>query len=129
MDIADMQRAAHDNAIEKGFYEGDLADRNVGELLMLITTEVAEAMEAYRKHGTAPWSTYETTGYVGEATIEDFEAAGIPAKPEGVASELADVVIRVGDMCGYLGIDLDAAIAEKLAFNATRSWRHGGKLA
>jgi NTP pyrophosphatase (non-canonical NTP hydrolase) len=49
-------------------------------------------------------------------------------KPEGIPSELADVIIRVLDMCGALGIDIAAALADKMAFNETRPYRHGGKL-
>jgi hypothetical protein len=35
--------------------------------------------------------------------------------------ELADTVIRVFDLAGAMGYDLGAAIAEKLAYNATRA--------
>lgn len=49
-------------------------------------------------------------------------------KPEGLPSELADVVIRVADLCGALGIDLEREIRQKMAYNQTRSFRHGGKL-
>ena len=43
-------------------------------------------------------------------------------------SELADVVIRIGDICGYYGIDLEVAIQEKLEYNKSRSYRHGNKV-
>lgn len=46
-------------------------------------------------------------------------------KPEGVAVELADAVIRIADLCGYLGIDLDTVISEKMAYNETRPFKHG----
>lgn len=49
------------------------------------------------------------------------------AKPEGVTYEFADIVIRVADLCGSLGIDLQAAVEKKMAYNTTRSYRHGGK--
>lgn len=41
--------------------------------------------------------------------------------------ELADVIIRVLDYCGYAGIDIDAAISQKHEYNRTRPYRHGGK--
>lgn len=49
-------------------------------------------------------------------------------KPEGIPSELADIIIRVLDICGTHGIDIASAIADKMAYNETRSYRHGGKL-
>jgi hypothetical protein len=48
-------------------------------------------------------------------------------KPEGVPSELADVVIRALDIADAYGIDLGAALIEKLNHNATRGLHHGGK--
>lgn len=48
-------------------------------------------------------------------------------KPEGFASELADVLIRVFDLAGALGIDLEDAVQSKMAYNKTRPHRHGGK--
>lgn len=48
-------------------------------------------------------------------------------KPEGIPSELADIIIRVLDICAANGIDIAAAIADKMAFNETRPYRHGGK--
>ena len=48
-------------------------------------------------------------------------------KPEGAAVELADAVIRIADLCGHLGIDLDAVIEEKMAYNADRPYKHGNR--
>ena len=45
-----------------------------------------------------------------------------------MASELADIVIRVGDLAERLGIDLGRAVEEKHAFNLTRAMKHGGKV-
>ena len=49
-------------------------------------------------------------------------------KPEGIPSELADVIIRIFDYCGYAGIDIEKAIKEKDEFNKSRPYRHGGKV-
>ena len=81
-----------------------------GEGLMLIVTELAEAMEEVR---------------VGR-DVTDLYFEG--DKPCGVPSELADVVIRVASYCGFRGIDLGNAVEVKRAYNKTRSFRHGGKL-
>lgn len=60
---------------------------------------------------------------------QGFDELGLPlpAKPEGLPIELADVVIRVADLCGAMGIDLDEAVRVKLAYNETRKHRHGGR--
>lgn len=66
-----------------------------------------------------PMIYYSGGGYVATAPTKCCE------KPEGVAVELADAVIRIADLCGHLGIDLDAVIAEKMAYNAGRPYKHG----
>lgn len=78
--------------------------------LALITTEVAEAIEEIRN---------------GHAVDETYYPDG--SKPEGVPSELADIVIRSLDAADVWGIDLYAIIDEKLRYNETRGYRHGGK--
>jgi NTP pyrophosphatase (non-canonical NTP hydrolase) len=73
-------------------------------------SELSEAYEEYR-HGQQPtWVAY-----------------GADGKPDGIPSEFADLVIRVLDYCEAEGIDLEAAIVEKDAYNQTRPYRHGGK--
>jgi hypothetical protein len=49
-------------------------------------------------------------------------------KPEGIAVELADCIIRILDWCGREGIDIDAIIRQKHEYNKSRPFRHGGKL-
>lgn len=44
-----------------------------------------------------------------------------------VREELADVLIRVLDAAGGLGIDMDLEVRQKLNRNRTRGFRHGGK--
>lgn len=74
--------------------------------LLLMTTEIAEACEADR-HGNPP-------------------SEHIPAF-SGVEEELADVVIRVLETAKARGYDLPGAIQAKMAFNASRPFKHGGK--
>lgn len=53
----------------------------------------------------------------------------VPVKPDGIPIELADIIIRVLDVCAAHDIDIQRAIAEKMDFNRTRPERHGGKRA
>ena len=45
MSLGELSKFCHSIAKEKGFWD---KERNMGEALMLIVTELAEAMEAYR---------------------------------------------------------------------------------
>ncbi len=82
---------------------GKALDRNVPEMLCLIHSEISEAMEGYRK--SKP----------GKALMDDK----LPHRPMAEV-ELADAMIRIGDLAAFLGYDLGGAIVEKMAFNATR---------
>ena len=50
-------------------------------------------------------------------------------KPVGFTVELADVIIRIADLCGEFGLDLESALTTKLSYNQTRPYRHGNKKA
>ena len=87
----------------------DVTDHLVAKTA-LIGCEVAEAIEELRD---------------GRRYDETYRSEG--GKPEGYPSELADVIIRALDLAAMLNIDIDAAVAEKLAYNAGRGHKHGGK--
>jgi NTP pyrophosphatase (non-canonical NTP hydrolase) len=72
--------------------------REMGTILALIHSEVSEALEADRK-----------------------------GDQENFKEELADVCIRIFDLCGLMNIDLEKAIADKMSKNLKRSHKHGGK--
>ena len=78
---------------------GERLNRNKGELLMLIVSEIAEAMEGERKN-----------------LMDDK----LPHRRMAEV-ELADALIRIFDYAGAYGFDLDGAVTEKLAFNAQRA--------
>lgn len=119
--LNELSTAIHANAVAKGWWEDD---RPFTEIIALIHSEVSEALEEYR-NGHEPNEVY--------ASHKDAQACSPPCapglKPEGVPIELADVIIRILDYAGYTGMDIDSAVERKMAYNATRPHRHGGKRA
>jgi NTP pyrophosphatase (non-canonical NTP hydrolase) len=93
--INELVQEIHKNAVQKGFWEHS---QNLGEKLMLVVTEVAEAMEELRE----PEFDKEKFGF-----------------------ELADIVIRVCDIAGFTDVDLETLIVEKIKKNKSRPYLHG----
>jgi NTP pyrophosphatase (non-canonical NTP hydrolase) len=108
MTIQEICKKSHKNAKKHGFY--DNPQFNIMEKLALIHSEVSEAVEDYRN----------------SKMKLKIKKSG---KPIGFPSELADIVIRVGDLAGYLKINLDSVIKLKMKYNKSRPFMHGGKKA
>ena len=62
-----------------------------------------------------------------EPFIIDFEGNHVLGKPEGVASEFADTIIRILDYSGHAEIPTIQLVFQKMMFNRTRTYRHGNK--
>ena len=122
---------AHQVAKDKGFWE---EERNKPEMLMLIVSELAEALEALRKDDYADQEVVANLAHDLELdrTDEEFMLKALTWKQsfeQGVKSsfedELADVAIRLFDLCGGLNIDLEKHIDMKMKYNSMRGYKHG----
>lgn len=105
--LAKLSQRFHVQARASGFWpsKSQITDEWICMQLALIGTEVSEAVEAVR-----------------DGQIKLYYSGG---KPEGVAAELADVIIRALDLGCGLELDLARAIGEKHAYNLTRPPKHG----
>ena len=139
MTISELVSRAHDNAVKHGFW--NLAPE-FGTAIALIHSELSEALEEARADrpniyfpcnagGVCVDDRHENGLTCGSRTFNpeapDAPCSAQSKKPEGVAVELADAVIRIADLCGHMGIDLEAAIAMKMDYNETRPFKHGKK--
>lgn len=148
MTIAELIEESHATAVAKGWWE---TDRPFSEGIALMHSELSEALEEWRKYGVQNLLYYlspcvdcgkdfpvnETTK-IPERNIYECTSCNHPhnvgdltsqGKPEGIAVEFADVLIRIADWCGKHNIPLEEALRAKMVYNKTRPHRHGGKLA
>lgn len=99
----DLQMFCHGAACLTGWWTDPVTGKklavDVPQKLMLIVSEVAEAMEGHRKN-----------------LMDDH----LPHR-KMIEVELADAAIRIFDLAGALELNLGMAISEKLAYNATRA--------
>ena len=127
MNIKETAQAIHAINKEKGFWD---KPRNTGELLMLVTSELAEALEADRKGKYANLDLakqYAEHGYhlPTERQRVEFKAHFEKDIKDTFEDEIADAVIRLFDLSEGLGIDLEFHIRHKMAYNNTRERLHG----
>lgn len=127
--INSLTKEMNDIALSKGFWDNP---PSVGESIALMHSELSEALEEARE-GRSVAETYYECKYeticpynqkVAGSCRSDKPIRCVHAKPCGIATELADCVIRIMDFCGRNRIDLEKAISEKAYFNKHRPRKH-----
>jgi len=191
MNISEIQKLAHAQAVKSGWWEGD---PDIDEKIVLIHSELSEALEEYRNPERDIRQIYYSVGERDKGKMCNYDTIcnALPThKPCGFGVEIADALLRTLDVMEYLGttyitgcthklypeldwppyipirikllhesvsrcptmvpylkydlgkyselcdcilyvagdsrIDLERCITEKMAYNATRPHRHGGK--
>ena len=129
-----LAKAIHANAVDHGWWD---EERSFGDIIALCHSELSEALEEYRANRPMVWYACNEAGPSTEpCSPAEFECLNYGkeaeckyrgTKPEGIAVEMIDCIIRILDWCGRYDIDVDAILAQKHAYNKTRPYKHGGK--
>ena len=102
--INEFAREVHENSVRHGWWEDK---RDLPEIIALCHSELSEALEAYRNGEEMVWMNGD--------------------KPDGIAVEMCDCIIRILDYLAEENIDIDFVLEVKHGYNLTRPYKHGGK--
>ena len=131
------------NELSKQIYEDnklrgfDASKENIGQTLMLIVSELSEALEADRAGKRCMLRVFKRDLSYARLDISDFEPSNSnndwiknrfeTTVKDTFEDEIADTFIRLFDLCGALDIDIEKHIELKLQYNQSREYKHGKK--
>lgn len=124
MKLNEYAHEVHENAVAHGFYE---TPPSFPEVVALIHSELSEALEEYRNGKPLIYGCCNIEGAVCEYSETCDKTGEASCKPEGIAVELCDAVIRIFDTLDYYGVNIESVLEGKHAYNLTRPYKHGGK--
>jgi hypothetical protein len=121
LNLNQLAQEIHENAVAHGWWN---EPRSFPEIAALIHSEISEALEAFRDDEPM----VNAVCAPGQCDFYDkCDKAPGECKPEGVAVELADAIIRILDYTAAKEIDITAVILAKHEYNKGRPYRNGGK--
>lgn len=118
--LNELRDEIYSDAVAHGLWDGDylrktlrsnhcLRDSGILQIYKIVNTE----RELARVNATF------------RVFLENQELLESVLEEEHFAEELADVIITALSAAGYLGIDIDKAVQDKMEINRGREWRHG----
>lgn len=124
MNINELAKEVHKIAVARGDWQTPPV---LPEALCLIHAELSQALQEYQEGNPLVYGTCalaaEDCKFSGvcDKVVRPGETDGIdgPCKPEGIAVELADVILRTLDLMAALGVDVDAVVMAKHKYNLT----------
>lgn len=106
--VAEMTASGNYSKADFALLEAKFS-RNIGEALMLVVSEAAEALECARKDIDKP--------------AEHID----PAQFSNLEEEFADMIIRILELGYGLNLSVGAAVVAKMKYNETRPYKHEKK--
>lgn len=139
--LNELAKEINDNAKAHGWWE---KDRKLPEIIALCHSELSEALEEYRNNKPMDYRYCDTGSnnrkldicckdngicytFAPKENNEDI-CEYVVEKPEGIAVELIDCVIRILDYLATTDINIDEVMKEKMDYNKSRPFRHGNKV-
>jgi NTP pyrophosphatase (non-canonical NTP hydrolase) len=117
-----ISKAIHEGNLRQGFYD---PPPSLDRQILLVITELAESIEADRKNKKCSLSSTALLTLLRYEDDKYFKSQFQNEVKDTYEDEIADTMIRLFDLCGYLNIDIDKHISAKVRYNSLREYKHG----